>query len=67
MTDILDLDKIELRRRVAGLTRRQVCDEAGIAPSTWGRIMSGQHSPVMSTLRKLSDAIGRLEARKAAE
>lgn len=65
--EIQSLDEIEARRAAADLPYRDVCREAGVAPTTWRRIMSGQHSPVMTTLRKLSDAIGRLEARKAAE
>jgi predicted transcriptional regulator len=59
--NILDLDEIEKRRRLAGLTRRSVYEAAGIASTTWMRIMRGDHSPNLTTLRKLSEAVERLE------
>lgn len=64
---IFTLEEIEHRRAAASLPYRSVCAEAGVAPTTWRRIMSGQHSPVMSTLEKLSAAIDRLTSARAAE
>ncbi|WP_026782643.1 helix-turn-helix domain-containing protein [Pleomorphomonas koreensis] len=64
---ILTIDEIERRRRVAGLTRRRVYETAGIASTTWMRIMRGDNSPNLSTLEKLSAAIDRLTAARAAE
>lgn len=64
---IFSLEEIERRRADADLPYRVVCAEAGVAPTTWRRIMSGEHSPVMSTLEKLSSAIDRLAPAEAAE
>lgn len=43
------LDAIEARLSTKGLTISQLCDEVGIARSTWQRWKAGVHSPNMKT------------------
>jgi transcriptional regulator with XRE-family HTH domain len=54
------LADLESRARVAGISIRRLADEAGIAPSTWVRWKSGQHSPNLRKIRAVEAALQRL-------
>lgn len=43
------IEKIETRLKEAGLPVSRICEQAGIARSTWDRWRSGATSPNMST------------------
>lgn len=64
------IDPVEMARvaREAGLTMGEVCFCAGIAQSTFVRWHQGgdDHSPNLTTLRKLNGALMKLKAQKSA-
>lgn len=47
---------IELARRAAGLSRRELADSIGKSPSTLGEYETGAHEPPLSVLYAIADA-----------
>lgn len=48
-----------IRRRIAaGLTQKQIAEQAGIATETLSRIETGKHRPQAATVEKIAGALG---------
>lgn len=48
---------LEAQARAKGLSISDVCQEAGVARSTFTRWKAGSHEPNMRTFQKISEAI----------
>lgn len=56
MSDLLTPDDIERMAREAGKTIKAVCEEAGVAQSTFSRWRRGHTEPTLDVYRRISAA-----------
>lgn len=61
MLTLPEIETIEARIAQAGKTIADLCREAGIAQTTWGRWKRGEFFPSYRTAQKVKDAVERLD------
>ncbi|UPO80331.1 XRE family transcriptional regulator [Parasaccharibacter sp. TMW 2.1888] len=57
MSKILTISEIERRARSCGISRSELCERAGISPSTYTRWKNGTSTPLVKTYERLIAAI----------
>jgi transcriptional regulator with XRE-family HTH domain len=56
MTELLTPDEITARAKKAGMRIREVCERAGINPTTFWRWRKGKTAPSLAVYQRLYDA-----------
>ena len=52
------INKIEQRRERLGLSIAEAADKAGLSRSGWHRIIKGERTPKLQTLKAMAEAVG---------
>lgn len=62
----MNIREIDSKRAQARISQKAVCAEADVDPTTYSQLKNGHRGAYAATLQKLSDALDRLIAGKAA-
>ncbi len=57
MTDAPHIAQLEAKIADSGMSKSEICRRAGIANSTLIRILNGERSPMLETVRRIEQAI----------